>query len=91
MAVFLAEGQVVTEQFEAGDVGYAPMGSGHYILNKGSGTLKVLIGFNNGHYQANDLSAWLGANPVDVLATNLGLPREVAARLPRGEHFFVPH
>lgn len=90
MGVFLAEGQVVIEQFEAGDVGYAPMGAGHYIVNKGSGPLRVLVGFNNGHYQANDLSAWLGANPIDVLATNLGLPREVAARLPRGEHFFVP-
>ncbi len=36
MSIFLAEGQVVTEQFEAGDIGYAPMGSGHYIRNTGS-------------------------------------------------------
>ncbi|WP_429069763.1 cupin domain-containing protein [Bosea sp. OAE752] len=36
MSVFLAEGQVVTEQFEAGDVGYAPMGAGHYIRSERS-------------------------------------------------------
>lgn len=90
MAVFLAEGQVVTEQFEAGDVGYAPMGAGHYIRNTGTTLLRVLVGFNNGHYEANDLSAWLASNPVDVLATNLGLPRDVAARLPRQERFMIP-
>lgn len=90
MSVFLAEGQVVTENFEAGDVGYAPMGAGHYILNTGSDVLRVLIGFNNGHYQANDLSAWLGTNPLDVLATNLGLPSDLAAKLPRHESFMVP-
>ncbi|CAH1658727.1 MULTISPECIES: cupin domain-containing protein [unclassified Chelatococcus] len=89
MAVFLAEGNVVTEQFEAGDVGYAPMGSGHYIKNTGQSVLRVLVGFNNGHYQANDLSAWLSTNPVDVLATNLGLPREKVASLPRRQEFFV--
>lgn len=89
MAVFLAEGQVVTEQFEAGDVGYAPMGSGHYIRNTGSALLRVLIGFNSGYYEANDLSAWLASNPVDVLATNLGLPRDVAAKLPRQSRFMV--
>lgn len=63
MAVFLAEGVVVTETFEAGDVGYAPMGAGHYIRNTGSTVLRVLVGFNNGRYEANDLSAWLAANP----------------------------
>ncbi len=90
MAVFLAQGQVVMEQFEAGDVGYAPMGSGHYIRNTGSSVLRVLIGFNSGRYEANDLSAWLASNPVDVLATNLGLPRDTAARLPRRTAFMVP-
>jgi len=90
MAVFLAEGHVVVETFDAGDVGYAPMGSGHYIRNTGPGILRVLIGFNNGRYQANDLSAWLGSNPPDVLATNLGVPRPVAEALTRHRGFLIP-
>ncbi|HEV7257931.1 MAG TPA: cupin domain-containing protein [Bosea sp. (in: a-proteobacteria)] len=90
MAVFLAEGQVVIERFEAGDIGYAPMGAGHYIRNTGSSVLRLLIGFNSGRYQANDLSAWLASNPVDVIATNLGLPQEVAARLPHRTSFMIP-
>lgn len=90
MAVFLAEGNVVSETFEAGDVGYVPMGAGHYIKNTGSDVLKVLVGFNHGRYQANDLSAWLATNPVDVLATNFGVDAELAARFPKEPHLFVP-
>lgn len=90
MSVFLAQGNVVTEQFEAGDVGYAPMGSGHYIKNTGSGVLKVLIGFNNPRYESNDLSAWLSTNPNDILATNLGIPEALAKKLPKESHFFIP-
>jgi len=90
MGVFLAEGHAVTEPFEAGDVGYVPMGAGHYIRNTGSTLLRVLIGFNNGHYQANDLSAWLASNPADVLATNLSLPRAAAQTLPHDALFMAP-
>jgi oxalate decarboxylase len=90
MAVFLAEGDVVLEEFEAGDVGYAPMGAGHYIRNTGTGPLRVLVGFNSGRYEANDLSAWLAANPTDVLATNLGIPADLAAALPRAGRFIIP-
>jgi oxalate decarboxylase len=90
MTVFLAEGHAVREQFEAGDVGYAPMGAGHYIRNTGDDVLRVLIGFNSGHYESNDLSAWIAANPPDVLATNLGLPRATVKRLPHEPLFMVP-
>ncbi|SFV35033.1 cupin domain-containing protein [Hyphomicrobium facile] len=89
MAVFLAEGSVVMNEFEQGDVGYAPMGTGHYIKNTGGGLLRVLVGFNNGRYQANDLSAWISSNPPDVISTNLGLPMDDVRKLPTAEHFFV--
>ncbi len=89
MAVFLAEGDVVMNEYQKGDVGYVPMGTGHYIKNTGRDLLKVLVGFNNGHYQANDLSAWISTNPVDVLATNLNIPFSNAERLPKQENFFI--
>ena len=90
MAVFLAEGTVVTDSFEAGDIGYVPMGAGHYIRNTGSGVLRVLVGFNNGHYEANDLSAWLATNPADVLATTFGLSRAAAETLRHRPRFLTP-
>ena len=88
MAVYLGMGHTVTEQFETGDIGYVPMGAGHYIRNTGSGILRLLIGFNNGHYHSHDLNAWLASNPPDVLAANLGLPRTVAEALPK-ETLFI--
>lgn len=90
MGVFLAEAQAVIDQYEAGDIGYVPMGAGHYIKNTGSGVLRVLIGFNQPHYESNDLSNWLATNPADVLITNFGLPAEVVAKFPHQGHFFVP-
>jgi oxalate decarboxylase len=90
MSVFLAGGVVVTERFEAGDAGYVPMGAGHYIKNTGPAPLRVLVGFNSPRYESNDLSAWLAGNPVDILATNLGLPEDVAAKLPKEAHVFLP-
>ncbi len=78
------------EQFEAGDAGYAPMGAGHYIKNTGTGVLRMLIGFNHGTYQSNDLSAWLATNPVDVLATNFGIPTELAGKFPARKAFLCP-
>jgi oxalate decarboxylase len=88
MAVYLGIGHTVTEQFVTGDIGYVPMGAGHYIRNTGSGILRVLIGFNNGHYHSHDLNTWLASNPPDVLATNLGLPLTIAETLPR-ETLFI--
>jgi Thermophilic glucose-6-phosphate isomerase and related metalloenzymes len=40
MAVYLGMGHAVTEQFVTGDIGYVPMGAGHYIRNTGSGILR---------------------------------------------------
>ncbi len=90
MTVFLSQGQAVTEQFEAGDVGYAPMGAGHYILNTGRELCRVLVGFNSGHYQAIDLSAWLSSNPRSTLAANLGVGEAVLGELPHEWWFIVP-
>ncbi|MFF2014697.1 cupin domain-containing protein [Paenibacillus sp. NPDC058177] len=90
MTVFLAEGNSVTEQFEAGDVGYAPMGTGHYIKNTGDEVCRVLIGFNNAHYEAIDLSEWLAGNPVDLLSTNLEMSREEAEKLSNDTLFIAP-
>ena len=66
------------------------MGTGQNIRNTEQSLLRVLIGLNNGRYEANDLFAWIASNPVDVLDTNLGLPRDIAAKLPRRTHFMVP-
>jgi oxalate decarboxylase len=90
MTVFLAEATSVTETFSAGDVGYVPMGAGHYIKNTGTDVCRILVGFNSGRYEAIDISEWIAGNPKDVLRTNLGIPLEVVNELPEKKLFMVP-
>lgn len=90
MSVFLAEGTVVTEQFNTGDVGYVPMGAGHYIKNTGTTVCRILIGFNSGVYESIDLSEWLSGNPKDVVITNFGLKEGEVEKLPSKKVFIQP-
>lgn len=90
ITIFLAEGNAVTEQFEAGDVGYVPMGAGHYIKNTGTGVCKILIGFNSGEYQSIDLSQWLATNPKDLLCGNFGIDGSLADKFPKQKLFIKP-
>ncbi len=57
-------------ELNQGDVAYIPQGFGHSIENVGNDKARILIVFNNGHYQTIDLSQWIAGNPTDVLATN---------------------
>ncbi|WP_420153210.1 cupin domain-containing protein [Siphonobacter sp.] len=90
MGVFLAEGNFVRDDFEAGDVGYVPMGAGHYIKNTGDTKLIVLLGFNSGHYEAIDLSMWLKGNPADLLEGNFGVGAEIVNQFPHTQKFLIP-
>lgn len=89
MGVFLAQSNFVVDQYEAGDIGYVPMGAGHYIKNTGNTVLKVLIGLNNGEYQSIDLSTWLATNPADILQGNFRAPAALVDEFPKETAFFV--
>lgn len=89
MGVFMAEHNIFIEQYEAGDIGYAPMGAGHYIKNTGETTLKVLVGFNSGEYQSIDLSTWLASNPIDILQGNFGIEKDAAKIISAHPNLFI--
>ncbi|RAJ00417.1 oxalate decarboxylase [Chitinophaga skermanii] len=90
MGVFLAEGQFVKDDFVTGDVGYVPMGAGHYIKNTGDDVLIVLLGFNNSIYEAIDLSTWLSGNPADIIRGNFGIDADLAKKFPTHNEFIIP-
>lgn len=90
MGVFLAQGSKVIDQYNAGDVGYAPMGTGHYIKNIGNTLLRVLIGFNDGEYQAIEMSEWIKGNPADVLKANFRCDDKTVADMMRASDFMTP-
>ena len=41
MGVFDANGDAGTFDYQAGDVGYVPRPMGHYVVNRGTTTLRV--------------------------------------------------
>jgi oxalate decarboxylase len=89
VTLFGAKGRYRTEVLEQGDVGYIPQGYGHSIENVGDKKCRVLIGFNAGVYEEIDLSEWMAANPIDVLATNFGKPASLFEQFPRKDVFIT--
>lgn len=81
MTVFGSEGRKITREFEPGDVGYVPMGYGHYIESIGAEDCEMLAVFNSGEYQEMSLSKWMNSNPEYLLQTNLGVSADVVKGL----------
>ncbi|MBI3925828.1 MAG: cupin domain-containing protein [Armatimonadetes bacterium] len=88
MTVFASKGRARTVEMGPGDVGYVPMGMGHYLENIGQEECHVLIAFNAGDYQEIGLLGWLDSNPDQVVATNFSLSPDIVEKFPR-EIFLV--
>ncbi len=88
MTVFGSQGRKITREFEPGDVGYVPMGYGHYIESIGDEECEMLAVFNTGDYQEISLSQWLASNPSQLLQTNLGVTPEVVKGLRKRQDLF---
>lgn len=89
VTLFGAKGRYREEILNPGDVGYIPQGYGHSIENIGSETGRILLGLNSGTFQKIDLAEWVAGQPADVLETNLGLPADQVAQLPRRDVFIT--
>lgn len=88
MTVFASKGRATTVEMNAGDVGYVPMGMGHYLENIGTEECRVLLAFNAGDYQEIGLLGWLDSNPDQVVATNFSLSVDTVKAFPK-EIFLV--
>ncbi|MGD9543724.1 MAG: cupin domain-containing protein [Methylocystis sp.] len=89
VTLFGSKGRWRQETFSKGDVGYIPQGMGHSLENVGTEKVRVLIVFNNAHYQTIDLSQWIAGNPLDILATNFGQDPSVFEKFPRRDVFMT--
>lgn len=89
MTVFASSGRAETVEMKPGDVGYAPMGYGHYLENIGQTPLKILLAFNRGDYQDIGISGWIASNPRQLVATNLGLTEAELEKLPKQNVFIT--
>jgi oxalate decarboxylase len=89
VTLFGSQGRWHEETLRQGDVGYIPQGFGHSVENIGSEKARILVVFNNGHYQTIDLSQWIAGNPTDILATNFSQDPSAFDKFPHRDVFLT--
>lgn len=90
MGVFGASGQARTFDYVAGDVGYVPYATGHYIENTGTTTLRFLEMFKSDHYADVSLNQWLALTPPELVQAHLKLDPQVLAAFHKAKSPIVP-
>ena len=88
LTVFGSKGRKITREFGPGDVGYVPMGYGHYIETIGDTECELLAVFNSGKYEEISLNKWFSTTPKDLMQTNFGLSPEVIKDLGKSPFLF---
>jgi oxalate decarboxylase len=83
LTLFGSHSRVKTMDYDQGKVAFVKQGYGHYIENTGNEDMKLLILFNAPDYQEIALSAWLAANPVQLVADHFGFDPSWVADLPK--------
>jgi oxalate decarboxylase len=79
MGVFNTGPNVVTMDFNPGDIGYVPKNYGHYVQNVGDTDLQFFAVFRTPQFQEISLSEWLKHSPADMVAEHLNVdPARVA-------------
>jgi oxalate decarboxylase len=90
MGVFGASGQARTFDVQAGDVGYVPFATGHYIENTGATPVRFLEEFKSGAYADLSLHQWIALTPPELVEAHLHLGPEVMEALRKGKTPVVP-
>ncbi|MET0967817.1 MAG: oxalate decarboxylase family bicupin [Tardiphaga sp.] len=90
MGVFAGSGQARTFDYTAGDVGYVPFATGHYIENTGTTTLRVLEMFKSSTYADVSLNQWLALTPPELVQAHLKLDPQVLAAFHKAKSPIVP-
>jgi oxalate decarboxylase len=90
MTVFNTGPKAVTNNFNAGDIGYVPANLGHYIKNLGRTDLVFLEIFKTDTYQDISLSDWLTHTPPALVAAHFNLSVEDIAKFPNNIPVVVP-
>jgi oxalate decarboxylase len=89
MTVFGANGTANTFDYQAGDVGYIPFPMGHYIENRGRGTLRFLEMFRSDHYADVSLDQWLALIPPELVRAHLPVEKQTIAALSKRKRIVV--
>jgi oxalate decarboxylase len=85
MTVFAGNGIARTFDYRAGDVGYVPFATGHYIQNTGNQTLWFLEMFKSARFVDVSLNQWMALTPRDLVRDNLHVGPELLDALRKEE------
>lgn len=81
MTVFTGNGNARTFDYQAGDVGYVPFATGHYIQNTGTETVWFFEMFKSDRFVDVSLNQWMALTPHELVASNLCVGPELLAAL----------
>ncbi len=81
MTLFMPGPKARTFNYQAGDVGYVPVGGFHYVQNTGTEKLIFLEFFNSSHFSDVSLAQWMANTPREVIKSILNLPDEFIDKL----------
>ncbi len=76
MTVFSDTGASRTFNYRAGDVGYVPVGYGHYVQNIGNETIWFLEAFKSDRFESISLSQMMAITPYQLISSNLNVNPE---------------
>ncbi|KAK5736635.1 hypothetical protein LTR17_007292 [Elasticomyces elasticus] len=79
-----------TFDYQAGDVGYIPVVSSHYVENTGSEPLVYMEVLQSPRYTDISAAQWLGLTPSKVVRETLNLPQSFIDTLPKTKQYIVP-
>ena len=90
MGVFNTGPQVVTMDFNPGDIGYVPRNYGHYVQNVGDTDMQFVAVFRTPNFQEMNLSDWLKHSPAEMVAEHLNVDPTMVPQWPGANAFILP-
>ena len=90
MGVFAGNGQARTFDFMAGDVGFVPFATGHYVENTGTSPLRFLEMFRSDRFADFSLNQWMALTPKQLLESHLHLDKQAVDALRTKKSPVVP-
>jgi oxalate decarboxylase len=90
VGVFNTGPNVVTQNFNPGDIGYVKRSFGHYLTNTGDTDLVYLEVFRSDHFADVSLSNWITHTPPAMVAQTINVERSAIAQFPVGKPLVLP-
>ena len=89
MTAFTSSGKARTFDFQAGDVGYVPFATGHYVENTGDEPLRFLEMFRSSYFADISLNQWMALSPQRMVQQHLNLDDATMSKLCKEKQVIV--